>query len=250
MLLQKTESALVLGTMPDEQQVISDYLKAGIEQPSLLLWQYRDPAVIMGCSQRPDEAQSDRAMQAGLPIMRRGSGGGAVLAGPWMLSFTLFIPADHPIAELNIIDIFGWFEQIWMQTLQQVGVPAQGVNKAMIDHSKKVAKEQSVDWACYAGLSHGEIVSLDGRKLVGLAQIRKRKGVALVSGLHLAACDWSLLSQVVVNKPEQGEILQALNSDAEALSGIDKEKLLPSIIRAFSDQLPSDFTLFEPTQEL
>ena len=232
---------LVIGSMPDEQQRISEILEAGVETPQVLFWQYDQAAVIMGCSQRPSEEQIKRSEQAGFPILRRRSGGGAVLAGPWMLSVTVFIPPDHPVAGQNIIEIFSWLEQIWIDTLSTCGVPCKGVDQQMIDRSKVVSQEQDLKWACYASLSHGEVISDDGRKLVGLAQIRKRKGVALVSGLHLYPCDWNELSRVVVGSTEPGLSLEALNSDASSLSGISSERLLPDLIQAFIDRLPSDF---------
>lgn len=229
------------GNMLEEQAVISDQLNAGINQPRVLLWQYDAPAIIMGCSQRPDEDQQQRAKQAGLPIMRRGSGGGAVLAGPWMLSATIFIPTEHPVAALNLIELFRWLEPIWIKALTDSGVPCKGVDKAQIDESKIIAKRRGVEWACYAALSHGEVVSLDGRKLVGVAQIRKRKGIALVCGLHLAPCDWTVLGDVVVNDPSQGAILDSLNSNAKQLSGVSTAVLLPEIIARFIACLPGDF---------
>jgi lipoate-protein ligase A len=233
---------LVVGSMPDEQQRISEILETGVETPQVLFWQYDQAAVIMGCSQRPDEGQTQRSLKAGFPIMRRRSGGGAVLAGPWMLSVTVFIPTDHPVAGQNIIEIFSWLERIWIDTLLSCGVPCKGVDQQMIDRSKVVSQEQDLKWACYAALSHGEIVSEDGRKLVGLAQIRKRKGVALVSGLHLYPCDWNALSSIVVGSAEQGASLRALNSDANSLSGISPEQLLPELIQAFIKRLPTEFS--------
>ncbi|RTE64346.1 hypothetical protein EH243_17920 [Amphritea opalescens] len=232
---------LIVGSMPAEQQRINDLLMAGVEQPQLLFWQYDEPAVIMGCSQRPDEGQIARAESAELPLIRRRSGGGAVFAGPWMLSVTVFIPPDHPLAKQNIIEIFSWLEQIWIDTLTACAVPCKGVDQAMIDRSKIISQEQDLKWACYASLSHGEVVSHDGRKLVGLAQIRKRKGIALVSGLHLSPCDWHQLSAIVVDNPQQGSALARLNSDAQSLSGTAAEQLLPDIISAFLERLPDDF---------
>lgn len=240
---------LVRGSMPEEQQWITDQLQQGVTQPAALFWQYDAGAVIMGCSQRPDEGQQSRAESAGFPIMRRGSGGGAVLVGPWMLSVTLFIPPDHPIAEQNIIEIFSWFEQLWIKALHQCGVPCKGVDQPIIDRSKEISEQQKLKWACYASLSHGEIVSEDNRKLVGLAQIRKRKGVALVSGLHLQHSDWSALSRIVVDNPEQGAALADLNCDAESLSGRSAQQLLSDILVALKCALPDDFNILGPVTE-
>lgn len=233
--------SLIIGSMPDEQQRIGELLTTGVEQPQVLFWQYDQAAVIMGCSQRPDEGQLRRAENAGLPLIRRRSGGGAVLAGPWMLSVTVFIPPEHPLAKQNIIEIFSWLEQIWIDTLVACGVPCKVVDQAMIEQSKTISQQQDLKWACYASLSHGEIVSHDGRKLVGLAQIRKRKGIALVSGLHLSPCDWRQLSSIVVDLPQQGDALARLNSDAQSLAGCAAEQLLPKIIDAFVARIPVEF---------
>lgn len=237
------------GNTLEEKKVIIDHLNAGITQPQLLLWQYDSPAIIMGCSQRPDEGQKQRAKQAGLPIMRRGSGGGAVLAGPWMLSMTLFIPTEHPVAALNLIELFHWLEPFWLKALIDSGVPCKGVDKTMIDKSKVISKRNDVEWACYASLSHGEVVSLDGRKLLGVAQIRKRKGIALVCGLHLAPCDWKVLCDVVANDLSQGAILNSLNINAEQLSGLSAAVLLAEIINRFVAGLPGDFELLNPDED-
>ncbi|MDO6562724.1 hypothetical protein Q4488_04940 [Amphritea sp. 1_MG-2023] len=233
--------SLVIGSMPDEQQRISDVLEAGVEQPQVLLWQYDQAAIILGCSQRPDEGQQWRAERAGYPLMRRRSGGGAVFAGPWMLSVTVFIPTEHPLAKQNIIEIFSWFEHIWVDTLMACDIPCRGVDQAMIEQSKIISQQEDVKWACYASLSHGEVVSPDGRKLVGLAQIRKRKGIALVSGLHLSPCDWQQLSSIVVDNPQRGDTLAGLNSDAQSLSGIAVEQLLPRVIDVLMQRVSAAF---------
>ncbi|WP_421866109.1 lipoate--protein ligase family protein [Motiliproteus sp.] len=233
------------GSMPEEQQLITDRVNNALEQPQLLLWRYAQPAIIMGCSQRPTPEQQQRAAQQHLPIIRRGSGGGAVLAGPWMLSLSVFIPTDHPLAQLDLIKIFSWYEQIWLRALQSAGVDCKGVDKALIEHSKQVAKDQQVDWACYAALSHGEIVSPDGRKLVGLAQIRKRHCIALVSGLHLQPCDWPILSEVVVDDPTKGSVLASLNADVEQLSNACAEQRLEAILQHFCQTLPSETELLQ-----
>ena len=228
--LSEMASHIYSGGMPEEQAKIDAVLSEPATEPKLLIWRYAEPAVIMGRSQRPDNEMLQRAAARKIPVQQRGSGGGAVLAGPWMLSVTLFLPTAHPAAELGIIDIFKWFEAAWLKVLLDSGIPCQSVDETMIAESKIAARAQKVEWACYAGLSHGELVSNDGRKLLGLAQIRKRNGVALVSGLHLSPCEWSLLADVVADEPSLGENLQGLNSDCFSLSGISADTLLYPLV--------------------
>jgi lipoate-protein ligase A len=53
-----------------------------------------------------------------------------------------------------------------------------------------------LDWACFAGLSPWEVVA-GGRKIAGLAQVRRRQGVLLVGGVLLDGPDWPLLCSVL-----------------------------------------------------
>ena len=63
--------------------------------PVLRLWERPDDAVVLGRSNRA-AANVDRAAcdAAGVPVLRRSSGGGTVLLGPGCLCFTLVWPVD------------------------------------------------------------------------------------------------------------------------------------------------------------
>jgi len=54
----------------------------------------------------------------------------------------------------------------------------------------------AVRWACFASLSYGELVGPANRKIVGLAQVRRRKGTAICAGLLLGQPDWPRLVRV------------------------------------------------------
>jgi len=229
--------------MEKEQEQISFRINQRIEQPQIMFWHYDKPGIILGCSQRLNEAQIKISEQYKLPWVRRSSGGGAVLAGPWMLSVTLFVPYDHQIAKGNIINIFSWLEQIWLKVLAENNINCRGVDKAMIAQSKDYAKKNELEWACYGSLSHGEIVCPQGYKLVGLAQIRKASGVTLVSGLNLSTFDWQPLSEIVNSKKESAKLLASHNNYCSQLSTLPIKQLIPKIIKSFIEILPSDFSI-------
>ena len=58
--------SVIRGSMLEEHSIISDLLTTGVRHPQVLLWQYDTAAIIMGCSQRPDEGQLQRAEQSTL----------------------------------------------------------------------------------------------------------------------------------------------------------------------------------------
>lgn len=230
--------------MLKEQQQITSKITQPIEKPEVMFWRYDSIGIILGCSQRLNDQQIKLAEQYKLPWLRRFSGGGAVLAGPWTLSVTLFLPIKHTVAKGNIIGLFSWLEDIWFKVLAENNVDCRAVDKDMIVQSKDNAKKNNLEWACYGSLSHGEIVCNQGKKLVGIAQIRKSTGVTLVSGLNLFPFDWQPLSAVFnnINNSESAALLARNNSYCSQLTSLSIDKLVPKIIKSFMDFLPSDFT--------
>lgn len=151
------------------------------------VWRYRSPAVVLGCGQRPDAGTTRRALAAGVPLYVRRTGGGAVLAGPWMLSAAVVLPPRHPLAMVASLPAsFRWFGVAHVAWLGAVGIEANAQPGVM------AAVDESVSWACFATLSHWEAHAA-GRKIVGLAQTRGRHGVAFCSAALIGPPPWDML---------------------------------------------------------
>src|SRR5262245_40709144 len=59
---------------------------------TLRLWESRRPFIVIGRSARlEDEVDADACARAGVPVLRRVSGGGTVMVGPGCLAFTLIL---------------------------------------------------------------------------------------------------------------------------------------------------------------
>ncbi len=188
------------GTAAEEQMALTGRLTNPAVEPELMLWNYSEPAIILGCSQRRQQAQWQQLQstrRSGLDVICRRAGGGAVLAGPWMLSATLFIPVSHSLYRLSVPASFELFGRAWLATLahseSDYAIDTELAHGDQFTPFNQRARMANVDWICFAGLSHGELLDTDGRKLVGLAQIRKKQCVALVSGLLLQPPPWQLL---------------------------------------------------------
>lgn len=179
------------GTAVEQQAWLADALHVPVNEPAVRVWGYRAPAVVLGCAQRPDAEIARRAPAAGVPVCVRRSGGGAVLAGPWMLSATVVLPPRHPLAAVASIPAsFRWFGLAHVAWLTAVGVDACARPKAM------TPVDPAVSWACFAGLSHWE-VQAGGRKIVGLAQTRGQHGIVLCSAALIAPPPWELLCDML-----------------------------------------------------
>jgi lipoate-protein ligase A len=119
----------------------------------------------------------------------RQSGGGAVLAGPWVLGATVILPSRHPLVVSSIPQSYRWFGLAHAAWLQGMGIGARAVRHPQ-------PEDRSLAWACFASVSHWEL-EVSGRKIVGLAQARRRSAVLLSSAALIAAPPWQLLCDVL-----------------------------------------------------
>jgi lipoate-protein ligase A len=122
-----------------------------------------EPALVLGSAQHEDGV--DR--EAGIPIVRRRSGGGAVLVVPGeVLWVDLVVPAGDPLWQDDVGRAFLWVGEAWGEALAELGVAA-------LVHRGGLARSAWSFAVCFAGLGPGE-VTVDGRKVVGISQRRTR----------------------------------------------------------------------------
>lgn len=158
--------------------------------------EYPAAAVIYGRRGGPTTERAARANARGCALVHRRSGGGAVLAGPWMLGMHLWLPPAHALAQKGAIGVMQW-----MGAAMGRGLRAQGLHTTLADTAAMAsfnerAQQLDLQWACYAGLSHGELLAPDGRKCLGLSQARLGGGVLLSAGLLTATPPWEWLEHI------------------------------------------------------
>lgn len=186
------------GTPAQEQRWNEEQLAQPVLHPVLRFWQYQQTALVLGCSQRgllatlPDGA---------LPVLVRQAGGGAVLVGPWMLSLSLLLPSHHPWLQDSLLKSYQPLGQALAQGLQSLGIAAQAAGPAPWpgDAARNPdplpilqVPDKVRDWACFASLGPWEVLA-GGRKLVGLAQVRRRTGCLLTAGVLVGHSPWPQL---------------------------------------------------------
>jgi lipoate-protein ligase A len=216
-------SCLRLVAPAEEQAWNERRLSRPVRAPLVRAWRYRGRAVVLGCSQRPDAAMSAAARDAGVALIERRSGGGAVLAGPWLLGVSVVLPRDHPLLVPAITESYRWFGEAHAAALRRSGIECQAVTVAT---AVAVARRWRLPpvgaapaWACFGGLGPWEVMTAAGRKLVGLAQVRRRAGALLVSGTLLAEPDWPVLCRVVAGSVSAAAPLGERTSSCEAELG-------------------------------
>jgi lipoate-protein ligase A len=106
---------------------IDGALCGGVAEPLVRVWADCAPAVVLGCSARVSAEMGARARAASVELCVRQSGGGAVLAGPWLLGTSVILPPRHPLAVSSIPQSYRWFGLAHAAWLQEMGIGARAV---------------------------------------------------------------------------------------------------------------------------
>ena len=202
-----------------EQLWNAGQLARPVTEPRLRLWTYRAPGVVLGCSQtalreRFDATRGGTYALAG-SLVQRGSGGGAVLTGPWMVSASIVLPPDHALAGPGTVSSYRWLGALHAGLLRDAGIGAYAIPPEEV-RLRLGEADARLKWACYGGLSPWEVV-VNLRKIVGLAQLRRRTGVLITSGTLIARPDWSLLCDALGQPGDAGLLSDCTTSYAEQL---------------------------------
>lgn len=138
------------------------------------------PALVLGSAQSDSVADHDACARAGVEIVRRRSGGGAVLLLPdkcgWL---DVVVPRDDPLWDDDIGESMWWLGDLWSDALVALGCDDVAVHHGPLQHTP---------WSrlvCFDGLGAGE-VTIGGHKAVGISQRRTRHWARLQSSVNLA----------------------------------------------------------------
>jgi lipoate-protein ligase A len=197
------DTALRAADAAAEQEWNDAALARPVVVPALGVWTYRAPAIVLGRGQRDVPA-------GGPAIVRRQSGGGAVLVGPHLVGVSVALPRAHPFVAASPARTFRWFGAAHAAALRGLGIACATVEPAAV-------RTSSVRWACFGGLGPWEVVGAEGRKLVGMAQCRRTTGVLLVSGTLVAEPDWGPFCAAFGRPDAAGVLAEATSSCAREL---------------------------------
>lgn len=204
------------------------------------------PAVVLGRAQRDDVVDRGRARRAGVEVVRRASGGGAVFVGPGQsLWVDLVVPVDDPLWAVDVGRAMWWVGEAWCHALRAVadrgGLDAIDGRAPSVWRGPLVRTAWS-DLVCFAGLGPGE-VSVDApsgvpMKVVGISQRRTRLGALFQCAAVLRWHPRDLLDVLTVDEEARREAEVALRSAAVGLGPSVAAGLADALVAALAELGP------------
>ena len=188
------------------------------------------PTLVLGSTQSDGVVDRARAEAAGVDVVRRRSGGGAVLLRPGETVWAdVLLPAGDPLAEADVTRAFAWVGRAWARALASAGVAEETVHV----HEGRPRPGPWSDLVCFAGVGPGE-VTVEGAKVVGISQRRTRAGSLFQCGALVRWDPHPLLDVLALSAADRSAAAADLRSVA-AGAGVDPIHLVTAFEVALND---------------
>jgi lipoyl(octanoyl) transferase len=162
--------------------------------PSVRLFRWDPACLSLGVGQPASDADRDLIRQHGWHVVRRLTGGRAILHTD-EITYSVALPNDHPLVAGTIVDSYRRISKGLLRALELLGMVAQAEPQAL-DAPKLTGP------VCFEVPSNYEI-AVDGKKMLGSAQVRKHSGMLQHGSLPLTG-DLSRICESLVFADQSG----------------------------------------------
>jgi lipoate-protein ligase A len=217
--------------------------------PTLRLYAWTPACLSLGHAQPFSDVDVNRLQQYGWEVVRRATGGRAILHTD-ELTYSVIAPSDEPCVEGSVLESYNRLAQALLLAVQSLEI-------AVEIKEGKVNQTEKLNPVCFEVPSTYEI-TVNGKKLIGSAQARKKEGVLQHGSLPLTG-DLTRICQALVFENEAARenasqrLLERATTVESALGvEISWEKAQQAFVHAFEAQLGLSFepgALSEPESQ-
>ena len=159
-------------------EVLTSRVGEGRRRPTLRIWEWNESAVVIGSFQSyRNEVDPDGAAKHGFDVVRRISGGGAMLmAAGQIITYSLYVPASL-VAGMTFADSYAFLDDWVLQALRSLGIDA--VYQPLNDIASPTGK---IGGAAQKRLANGGVLhhatlsyDIDGQMMTEVLRIGREK---------------------------------------------------------------------------
>jgi lipoate-protein ligase A len=236
---------------------ILEHIQRGESQPTLRLYSWNPPCLSLGHAQSFADVDMERVKANGWEVVRRMTGGRAILHTD-ELTYSVTGSTEEPVLAGGILESYNRLAQALMYAVRELGLPVE-----MKEHADQPATK-SLNPVCFEVPATYEI-TVNGKKLIGSAQARKKEGVLQHGSLPLTG-DLTRICQALVFKDEAARefasqrllarattVSTVLNTSVQSVISVETawETAAQSLVRGFESQLGIKFEsgVLSPSEE-
>ncbi len=227
-------------------EAIARLAGAGKVPPTLRFYAWTPPCISLGRHQPLREVDLDRCRAAGVDVVRRPTGGRAILHVD-EVTYSVAGPEDEPRLRGAVLDCYLRLSEGLTCGLKRLGL---SVYKA--DAHARAGPDVSA--ACFEVPSAYEILTTAGQKIVGSAQVRRRGWVLQHGAIPLKGDITRLVDYLAVDEATRHALRQTLARRAVSLEAalgrpITFAEAVDTLVSGFAEALNIEFIPGELTPE-
>ena len=218
-------------------EAILEHIGCGESAPTLRLYAWHPACLSLGHAQPFADVDMARLRERGWEVVRRATGGRAILHTD-EITYSVIAPNDEPRVAGTVLDSYNRLAQALLLAVKELDLPVE-VKEGRVDN--KLLPNP----VCFEVPSTYEI-TVNGKKLIGSAQARKKEGVLQHGSLPLVG-DLTRICQALVFENEGARetaskrLLERATTVESALGRqVSWETAALSFIHAFEGQLGLD----------
>ncbi len=221
-------------------EAIMESVGAGQSPPTLRLYAWEPACLSLGYGQRFTDVDVTRLNQVGWDIVRRPTGGRAILHTD-ELTYSLSLSADDELAAGTVVESYQRISFALLAGLTNLGASPRADQRAERIESGPV---------CFETPSHYEI-TVDGRKLVGSAQMRRKNAILQHGSLPLFGdiariCNALVFPDDTARQSAEDHVRQRALTLADALGyEVGWSEVADAIVSGFIETFHVDFSQYE-----
>jgi lipoate-protein ligase A len=218
-------------------RALMESVAEGVSPPTLRFYQWQPPALSLGKGQPIDVVDRDRCRADGIDVVRRPTGGWAILH-TGELTYAVAAHADEPAVAGPLLEAYKTLSAGLVAGLRRLGLPAE-----QAPQPEASAKEGLV--ACFAVPYNNEI-TVRGLKLMGSAQARSQRRLLQHGSLPLRGDVSRVVDYLAFADDSERETLRrqlrehATTASAIAGRTIDFPEAAQALMAGLADRLAID----------
>lgn len=183
-------------------EAILESVSSGQTPPTLRLYAWDPPCLSLGYAQPASDVDRDALERLGWDWVRRPTGGRAILHTD-ELTYSIATPIGDPHVAGGVLESYQHLSQGLLAGLEQLGLRVQSRPGALSN-----PREAQKNPVCFENPGAYEI-TIDGRKLVGSAQVRRRLGVLQHGTLPLFGDLSRIIKVLTFDSPKASQAARA-----------------------------------------